>query len=379
MAVIRRPGSPYYHVEFEFKGRRYRCSAKTKSRRVAEDYERRLRQQVYDQVMLGVTRPEVMTLAAAVQRYETGHLAATERRERTAKAIKHLHARLTRLLGPDTPLDQITTPVVAGLRDRLVADGAKPGTVNRYLACLRAVLRMAHLDWGVLARVPRIKLFTLRNARTRWLDADEERRLLAACECRPHLHDLVVFLLDTGTRLGEAVHLQWQHVTRPEEGCGTIRVVQSKSGRPREVPLTRRADALLRGLASRRPEDTDRVFLVRTAGTAWRGTTAQAVPFANPHGAWRAAVRRAELADVRMHDLRHTYASRLVQREVPLHTVSRLLGHESLKMTLRYSHLATADLRRAVAVLDTPPAAPEPAVTTALVPLRPGQCDPIAA
>jgi site-specific recombinase XerD len=53
-----------------------------------------------------------------------------------------------------------------------------------------------------------------------------------------------------------------------------------------------------------------------------------------------------------MHDLRHTYASRLVQREVPLHTVSRLLGHESLKMTLRYSHLATADLRRAVAALD---------------------------
>ena len=272
MAIVRRPESPYYHVMFEFKGKRYRCSAKTKSRRAAEDYERRLRQQVYEKVMLGITRPDVMTFDSAVERYETGHLNAVQRRERTAKAIKHLHARLKRLIGPSTALDEITTPFVAELREKLVAEGAKPATVNRYLASLRAILRMAHLEWGILPRVPRIKLFTLRNARTRWLNADEERRLLAACECRPHLHDLVVFLLDTGTRLGKAVDLEWQHVTLPEGSLGTIRVVQSKSGRPRELPLTKRADALLRVLASKRPVAIDRVFLVRTVGTAWRGT-----------------------------------------------------------------------------------------------------------
>ncbi len=58
------------------------------------------------------------------------------------------------------------------------------------------------------------------------------------------------------------------------------------------------------------------------------------------------------MTDVRLHDLRHTYASRLVQRGVPLYTVSQLLGHASLKMTLRYSHLATRDLETAVAKLD---------------------------
>jgi site-specific recombinase XerD len=64
------------------------------------------------------------------------------------------------------------------------------------------------------------------------------------------------------------------------------------------------------------------------------------------------AVTAAALHDVRMHDLRHTFASRLVQRGVPLLTVSELLGHASLKMTMRYAHLATETLRHAVAKLD---------------------------
>ena len=165
--------------------------------------------------------------------------------------------------------------------------------------------------------------------------------------------------MDTGTRLREATGLQWADVDLvPEDASGSdgrrssVRLMTTKSNRPRGVPLPRRADELLRRLYRERPPGQDRVFLIHTAGSAWRGTERQAKLFASSYGAWRAAVGRAGLTDVRLHDLRHTYASRLVQRGVPLYTVSQLLGHASLKMTLRYSHLATRDLETAVAKLD---------------------------
>jgi integrase len=158
--------------------------------------------------------------------------------------------------------------------------------------------------------------------------------------------------MDTGARLGEAVRLQWEDVELRQEGRGVVRFLITKTRKPRSVPLTRRAEALLQRLLANRPGDHTRVFLIRTTGCKWRGTTPQAKPFRNPHGAWKTCANAAGLDDFRLHDLRHTYASRLVQRDVPLLTVSRLLGHASLKMTMRYAHLATANLDAAVAKLD---------------------------
>lgn len=116
--------------------------------------------------------------------------------------------------------------------------------------------------------------------------------------------------------------------------------------------MTRRVERLLRRLLTQRSDDQDRVFVVRTPGCRFRNTGPQAKPFTNPHGAWETAVKVADLEDVRLHDLRHTFASRLVQRGVTLLAVSQLLGRKSVKMTTRYAHLAPSDLKDAVAKLD---------------------------
>jgi integrase len=354
MAIFKRKGSPFYFVGFEFAGRRYRQSTRTTNKRSAEEFERQLRQQLYDQAVLGKKPHEPMRLEDAVKRYVTTHLKTKERLEKTAKSQTYLLARLTTLIGPDTLLDEITTASVADLKERLFDGGRrKPATPNQYLATLRAILRKAHHEWGRLRELPRFTLYSLKNERTRWLTEQEEQRLLAACQNTPHLCDLVTFLLDTGARLGEACRLTWDKVRLPLDAVGEVELC-SKTGKPRTVPLTARADRLLRELYDRRPEGQPRVFLVRTVGTHWRGTRPQAKPFTNPHGAWYTAVEAANLHDLRVHDLRHTFSSRLVQRGVPLQTVSQLLGHASLKMTLRYAHLATANLREAVSKLNQP-------------------------
>ena len=102
---------------------------------------------------------------------------------------------------------------------------------------------------------------------------------------------------------------------------------------------------MLRSLREKRPEGQERVFLYSPG-------KGKARPMKQPHGAWKTAFERAKLEDVTMHDLRHTFASRLVMKNVPLLTVSRLLGHSDIKMTMRYSHLSQAHLKEAVAVLD---------------------------
>ncbi len=353
MAVYKRKNSPFYFVAFEHKGRRYRQSAKTKSRRLAEQFEAQLRQQVYENVDLGRQQHEPMRFEDAVKRYVGTHLKTKARLEESEASQAYMLAKLIRLVGANTVLDEISTAVVADIKERIFDSGRKkPATANQYLAALRAILRMAHFEWSRLRELPRFKLFPLQNERTRWLRIEEERRLLSACEGTPHMHQLVVFLLDTGARVGEACRLTWNNVELPKRGRGVVRLFSTKTQKWRSVPMTTRLDTMLRCLHDERPTDQDRVFLVRTSGTQWRGTVPQAKPFTHPHGAWKTAVKAADLHDVRMHDLRHTFASKLVQQNVPMRAVSELLGHTTLKMTMRYAHLSTETLKHAVAKLD---------------------------
>jgi integrase len=355
MALFKRADSKFYWLEFTYAGRRYRVSTDAATKPPAREFERVFRQRVYEEVVLGRRRHEPMRFEDAVRRYASGHLAAKQREPGSDQSLKYMLRKLTALIGPDTVLDDVTTARVADLKEAIFDEGnRKPATANAYLASLRAILRLAHFEWGRLASMPRFKLYPLKNARTRWLRSEEEVRLLNACEDAPHLRDLVIFLVDTGARLGEACGLTWDKVSLANRGTGTVQLFATKTRTARTVPLTTRCDALLQRLYEVRPADQERVFLVRTPGGNWRGTVPQAVPFSHPHGAWKTALKRADVSDFRFHDLRHTYASRLVQRNVPLLTVAELLGHTSIKMTMRYAHLATETLKHAVAKLNVP-------------------------
>lgn len=355
MGVFKRSGSPFLWVEFEYKGHRIRRSSGTASVRKAKDHERQLRQRLHDQIVMGNPVAVETTLKEAVERYVSTHLKAKKRRLKTAKAdMSLLSALVHRIGGDDVVLGTLTTPVISEFKGKLIADGLKPASVNKYLAALKAILRRAHREWGTLPVLPTITLLPLDNNRVRWLTPEEEARLLSACERTPHLHDLVLFLLDTGARLSEATGLPWADVDLDRQPRPLVRFMNTKSGRPRAVPLTERAVKLLRRLHTIRPTDEPHVFLQRFPGYSWRGTKPQAKPFYNPHGSWKKAVERAKLQDVVLHDLRHTFASRLVQRGVPLLAVSKLLGHASLAMTMRYAHLAPDDLNDAIATLDRP-------------------------
>jgi integrase len=180
------------------------------------------------------------------------------------------------------------------------------------------------------------------QGRLRWLTRVEATTLLAACrksknKARP---DLVEFCMFTGVRRGEALALTWDRVDRAR---GVVRLELTKSGRRREVPLSSNAD----GVLARRwtPDAAGYVFGNRN----WNAF----------RSAWEAALATAGLEGFRFHDLRHTFASWLVQRGWTLKEVQEALGHQTITMTICYSHLAPDHLRAAVAVLDGVLSSPE--------------------
>lgn len=211
-------------------------------------------------------------------------------------------------------------------------------SINRRVACFKHMLTKAR-DWDMihqdtLDRLRRVKIYREENRRERFLSLVECQRLIAAAE--PHLKPILIFALNTGCRKGEILSLTWDRVDLKH---GFIHLDKTKAGKSRQVPINATLRAALAGLVRR--VDSPLVFYNPDTGRRWHELKRS----------FATACRKAKIQDFRFHDLRHTFASQLVMARVDLTTVSRLLGHASLTMTLRYSHLAPDHLQGAVEVL----------------------------
>ena len=205
----------------------------------------------------------------------------------------------------------------------------RKSTANRVLTVLKAALNFVHGEglvscrpvWGLVKPYRAVDA-----ARLRYLSDDEARRLVNACE--PQFRDLVKAALVTGCRYGELAAFTVEDLN-PD--AGAIRIRTSKSGKPRHVYLTDEGQAFFAALARRRkPRD---FLLKRPDGKAWRSSDQQR-PLAR-------ACKAARLAPLTFHELRHTYASRLVMRGAPLPVVARQLGHSDTRMVEKhYGHMA---------------------------------------
>jgi integrase len=237
-------------------------------------------------------------------------------------------------------LTEVTTAEVQRYHDETRARKA-PATANRHLSLLHRMFRLAVL-WGRLERNPAdgVRKHQENNRRERFLSEDEIARVLAATAEDPNRAAMGLFrlLLTTGTRLGEALAARWEHVDLDR---ATWTLPQTKAGRARAVVLNESAVAVLRDLLPLRQPGNPFVFPGEKKGRAMDA----------PRKAWRRLLARAGVAGVRIHDLRHTFASIAVSRGATLFEVQKLLEHHCSVTTERYAHLADASLRRASATV----------------------------
>ena len=234
--------------------------------------------------------------------------------------------------------DRTLRAIVPGDVQRYVAKRiteVSAASVNRELAFLKRVFNVA-IDDGLCEKNParKVKLIKENNARVRYLTDDEEAKLRVRVG-EDHW-PVVELALNTGLRRAELFGLRWENV---DFKTNVLTIPRAKAGRARRVPMNSRVRDLLRALPSRLKGDW--VFPSGSGGTALDSQN-----FMNR--VFTPAVKGAGIQDFRWHDLRHTFASRLVMKGVDIRTVQELLGHSDIRMTLRYSHLSPAHLLDAV-------------------------------
>ena len=215
-------------------------------------------------------------------------------------------------------LDEITTWDIERYRAAR-AETITKATVNRDTALLKHMFRLA-CEWGLIQENPAkpVKLYREPEHPMRVLSLDEERKLYR--EAAAHLKPILNVALNTGLRRGELLALEWPQV---DLGRKSITVKVSKSGRVRTVPLNDIAYEALRTIAG---QHKGRVFLFKGE------------PIGSVRRGFESAVGRAKIAQIRFHDLRHTFATRLVLAGCDLATLKQLMGHANIQTTMRYTH-----------------------------------------
>ncbi|WP_406852571.1 tyrosine-type recombinase/integrase [Brevundimonas sp. BH3] len=235
------------------------------------------------------------------------------------------------------PVNEIETRAVAAWLQELGKTLA-PATVEKIRVIMGRAYQLGQ-NWGVpgtdrnptrgIARKP------LNNARDRFLTADEAERLREACivSNNPQLQHIVGLLLLTGARKRELLDAKWENIDLARRSWF---IPTTKTGKPRHVPLSQAAIDIIESL----PRFKDCPWLVPNPDTL--------KPFVSIKNAWAYAIKTANLPGLRIHDLRHSAASFMVNSGVDLFAVGKVLGHASYQSTQRYSHLANDTLLKAV-------------------------------
>ncbi|SDZ47404.1 MULTISPECIES: site-specific integrase [Delftia] len=235
-------------------------------------------------------------------------------------------------------LDEITTNMLAEAHQDLRTKGYALAHANKIPILFKIMFNLARkkgIPGSESNPADGVVLFNPNNAKERYLSAAETQRLhevLSRCGS-PQLKSIVALLLLLGCRKRELLDARWEDVDLERRNW---RIPLTKSGKARSIPISDRALEVLRGL----PRWSGCPYVIPNPDTKR--------PFGNLFYLWDKVRKEAGIADLRMHDLRHTFASNLVNSGQSIYVVSKLLGHSQIKTTARYSHLADETLMSAV-------------------------------
>lgn len=276
------------------------------------------------------------TVAEMIERYGFDILA---HKGRQTRIVQEAQLGVWRELIGHLVLAEVTPDVIADCRAVLVSRGLSPATVNRYLSAISHCFAWAVRErrWCVVNPVREVYRLPEPTGRDRHLSEAELKRLLMMCKVSVNrlLYTVVVVALSTGARKDEARRLKWRNVDL-ERG---LFYVLSKNGERQKKALCGEALELMRSLYAERDPAVEFCFPSET-------DERRPMDFRR---AWETAVRRARLHDFHYHDLRHSAASFLAAQGATLQEIGEILGHKSLRSTMRYTHLTQQHTRGVVA------------------------------
>jgi integrase len=237
-------------------------------------------------------------------------------------------------------LDEIRPDFILAVTNKMRGEEYAPGSIARVIIILRYIFNLA-VKWKVVppGTNPASGIPVPPDVqRSRYLGKEEAARLLASIRADENriAANAILLLFLTGARRNEVTQAEWSYVDWQR---GTLFVPKSKNGQPRYIQLNSAAIELLKSAA--RTDGNPYIFPAPTTGR----------PMPNLFFPWDRIRQRAGLNDLRLHDLRHSFASFLVNNGKELYDVQNLLGHTNLRSTQRYSHLSPERLGQAAEVI----------------------------
>ncbi len=322
MGLYRRGKTYWFTITYD--GKRIQKSTDTTNKKLAEKIYSKTLTEIIEGRYFESSKAKKITFSEMVNKYMKKY-----QKTRDTTSLK----RLMPVFGTLTIANITTEKVSDYMYERL--EIVKLATVYQELALMRRMINVAIKEWEWLTHNPVTKLFFSvgnSNARDRWLTHEEEKRLLD-CATNPRwLRDLLIFALHTGMRKGEILNLKWQHVDFKRK---ILTVIKSKNDEKRTIPMSSTLFHVLKRMTVR--DISGRVFPISHSSI---------------RHAFDKTIAKAGIDDFCFHDLRHPFATVLIQNGVDLYKVKELLGHKTIAMTMRYAHHYPESLRSSVETLD---------------------------
>lgn len=335
VSVVKRGNSKYWYIQFQLNGHTYIRSSRTTSKKAAEQMETEWKAKLHAQQFLG--RKERISLQAAIAQF-----CESKQGRPSHTGLLSCAKVISRLIPVNKHIDELTAHDLERFKRDRMKQGINPQTIKHSFNLIRGAWKFARkLGYQVNdLHFPELKI---PKRPLRYLSEEEEQRLLACIDprregsgLRPYderdeemkrtmqdAFDLVILLLDTGARYSEVANIEWSRINLNDR---TIHLWRSKVQNETILYMTDRAYEVL----SRRVQVRIGQYVFANRKGDSRGYASQSI---------RKALRKAGLHDCRIHTLRHTHASRLIQNGMSVYEVREVLGHTDIKTTMRYAHL----------------------------------------
>ncbi len=350
--TVRKTEDRGWFVDFVFRhpdGRRERVRATSpvQTRRGAEEFERKLREDLLEHPNRREeekNKEEVPTLAAFAEEFIENYALTNNKPSEVRMKRSTLRYHLIPAFGRKR-LDEIGAREIEKYKADKLKTKISKKSINNHLTILRKMISVAR-DWEIIKNVPRVKWFRVPKAEFDFLDFEEAERLIAGAESEWVC--MITLAIKTGLRQGELLSLRWDDLDLVRGRLMVKRAVwrghegTPKNGLTRDIPLSPIAVDVLK---DQRHLRCPLVFCLEDGRQMNENHCRRPL--------YRACAR-AGLRRIGWHVLRHTFASHLVMRGVPLEAVQELLGHSTMEMTMRYAHLSPDVRRDAVTKLDDP-------------------------
>jgi len=325
-------------MSFSHQGQQYWRSTETDDKKLAQRIFDKLRGEIAEGKWFEKLPGEAYTFKNLMEKYMAEY-SAVNKKASSHKRDKSLAAHLLKSFG-DAYLTDIKSEMVSDYKTNRRTEGASPRTINYELTLMGHAFNIAIREWEWIEDNPikRVKKERVNNFKERWLSPEEEKNLLKTAPI--WLQDIIIFAIHTGMRRSEILDLKWSQVDLKKR---TIFIAEQKNGSVDTLPISR---TVLNLLETRKTDTTtpdDYVFASRLNKRREPRVLSQA---------FERSLKAASIKNFRFHDLRHTFATRLVQQGVGIYEVQKLGRWKNTSMVMRYAHHYPESLRSSIEVMD---------------------------